>query len=280
MHTVLLDLPEYGFTVYSFPVLLFAALLLASWLVPRSIERLAGIDRRRARLAFLFVVLAVLVGGRIHFILDVPHVFEGRWGQVFNPWFAGYHIGGGFILGFAALALAARRLGVSLLRLSDGFIAPAGFCVALGRLGCFLQGCCTGAPCDLGWCLPYPKGSPPYLLQVDLQLISPDAPQSLHLHPLPLYFSAAGLLTGLVTTLIARRRRYDGEVALVGFVVFWGTTAYLEGLRTPWAATPYLGPLRELHWMALGLAAISTMALVAAEAAHRVRTAQRGPAEA
>lgn len=280
MHTVLLDLPQYGLIVYSFPVLLFTALGLAFVLVPRTTERLAGIDRRRARRALLFVVVAVLAGGRIHFVLDAPYVFEGRWGQVFNPWFAGYHVGGGFIFGFAALVLAARRLGVPLLRLADGFIAPAGICVAVGRLGCFLQGCCTGAPCDLGWCLPYPKGSPPYALQVDLQLIAPDAPHSLHLHPLPLYFSAAALLTAAATTLVARRRRYDGEVALVGFVVFWGTTAYLESLRTPWAATPYLGPLRELHWIALGLAAISAVALVAAETTYRARLAARGAAEA
>jgi len=247
------------------------ALLLAFWLVPRSAEAIAGIDRRTARIIFLTVALATLVGGRLHFVLNAPTVFVGRWHAAFIPWFGGYHVGGGFLAGVIAMIWSARRFGVPFLRLADGMLPPAGICVAVGRLGCFLQGCCIGAPCDHAWCLPYPKGSAAYLLQSDLGMIPPDAPHSLALHPLQLYFAGAALLVSAAMYAVARRRRYDGETALVGFFLFWASTAALEGLRAPWAATPPWGPLRQLHWVALSLAAAFFLALVCAEVAHRVR---------
>jgi phosphatidylglycerol:prolipoprotein diacylglycerol transferase len=37
--------------------------------------------------------------------------------------------------------------------------------LALGRIGCFLNGCCYGGQCNLPWAVTFPLGSPPYLNQ-------------------------------------------------------------------------------------------------------------------
>jgi phosphatidylglycerol:prolipoprotein diacylglycerol transferase len=37
--------------------------------------------------------------------------------------------------------------------------------MALGRVGCFLNGCCYGGECDLPWAVTFPMGSPPYIDQ-------------------------------------------------------------------------------------------------------------------
>jgi phosphatidylglycerol---prolipoprotein diacylglyceryl transferase len=39
--------------------------------------------------------------------------------------------------------------------------------LALGRVGCFLNGCCFGGPCDLPWAVTFPAGSLPYVYQVE-----------------------------------------------------------------------------------------------------------------
>jgi phosphatidylglycerol:prolipoprotein diacylglycerol transferase len=39
--------------------------------------------------------------------------------------------------------------------------------LALGRMGCFLNGCCFGGPCDLPWAVRFPVGSPPFVQQVE-----------------------------------------------------------------------------------------------------------------
>jgi phosphatidylglycerol---prolipoprotein diacylglyceryl transferase len=281
MHAVLFHAPDYGITVPAFGAMLAVAVLLTFWLVPRSVESIVGIERGRARYALLFVALAALVGGRLHFIANFPYVFAGRWPEALNPWFGGFHVGGGFVFGFLALVVAARRMGVPFGRLADGMLPPAGISVAVGRIGCFLQGCCIGAPCNLPWGVSYPPGSRVYEAQIGLGMIAPGAERSTVLHPLQLYFSAAALLASLAMYSVARRpRRYDGEVALIGFFLFWASTALLETLRAPWAATPLWGPFRQLHWTALVLTALCFLALVAAESAHYLRTARDGRARA
>lgn len=59
-----------------------------------------------------------------------------------------------------------EKQGVSLLNLAD-LVAPSlMFGLALGRVGCFLNGCCYGGPCDLAWAVRFPQGSLPYESQV------------------------------------------------------------------------------------------------------------------
>jgi phosphatidylglycerol:prolipoprotein diacylglycerol transferase len=38
--------------------------------------------------------------------------------------------------------------------------------VGLGRIGCFLNGCCYGGVCDIPWAVQFPVGSPAYIDQV------------------------------------------------------------------------------------------------------------------
>ena len=39
--------------------------------------------------------------------------------------------------------------------------------LAIGRLGCFLNGCCFGGACDLPWAVTFPALSPPHVHQVE-----------------------------------------------------------------------------------------------------------------
>jgi phosphatidylglycerol:prolipoprotein diacylglycerol transferase len=39
--------------------------------------------------------------------------------------------------------------------------------MAVGRIGCFLNGCCFGGACELPWAVQFPWGSPPFMQQVE-----------------------------------------------------------------------------------------------------------------
>jgi len=58
---------------------------------------------------------------------------------------------------------------------------------AIGRMGCFLGGCCYGTVSHLPWAIEYPVGSVPFLSQVKSGMLSAQASHSLAVHPAPLY---------------------------------------------------------------------------------------------
>jgi phosphatidylglycerol:prolipoprotein diacylglycerol transferase len=74
---------------------------------------------------------------------------------------------GGFLLAFPTLVLYAKWKKVPL-RLGMDIMAPA-IVVALGfgRIGCFLNGCCYGAQCNLPWAVHYPYGSGAYMEEAE-----------------------------------------------------------------------------------------------------------------
>ena len=74
---------------------------------------------------------------------------------------------GSLIGGMIAFIYLVRRFHLSPLAFAD-FIAPSMLLgLAIGRLGCLLNGCCFGGLCDMPWAVTFPGGSPPYNQQIE-----------------------------------------------------------------------------------------------------------------
>ena len=54
------------------------------------------------------------------------------------------------------------------LALADLIAPSVAMGLAFGRIGCFLNGCCFGGPCDLPWALSFPADSGPHEQQIRL----------------------------------------------------------------------------------------------------------------
>jgi phosphatidylglycerol:prolipoprotein diacylglycerol transferase len=148
---------------------------------------------------------------------------------------------GGVAGGLGAACVVARLSGRRTRELMDA-IVPAGLlALAVGRLGCFLAGCCYGRPTALPWGVVFPElGLPPR-------------------HPLQLY-SAAGDLA--LVLLAQRSSSAAGAVACRGCIGFGLLRAGLETLRDPSASDVLVsGWLTLAQAVALGLAASAAFAL-------------------
>jgi phosphatidylglycerol---prolipoprotein diacylglyceryl transferase len=78
----------------------------------------------------------------------------------------GLVIYGALLGGAVALIAFVRKHHLPLLALAD-LIAPSMLVgLALGRIGCLLNGCCYGGPTTLPWAVTFPPTSPPYMDQV------------------------------------------------------------------------------------------------------------------
>ena len=120
-------------------------------------------------LAFMMVVGGI-VGARLFFVFQYWHLLRGEtWGQTLGNLLSvdkgGLVVYGSLIGATAAFLLFCRRYQLPPLPLGD-LIAPSlALGLSLGRLGCLLNGCCYGGPCDHAWALSFPADSPPYLDQ-------------------------------------------------------------------------------------------------------------------
>jgi len=231
MQRVLFTLPILGgVNIFGYGLMLFFAFLgsmnLAAWRARREkldpeviydlalwvfVGGLAG-----ARLFYVFQYWGV----RIHSVWDILKVWEG--GIVLY----------GSIMGGAAAFFLYRAFRPFPLRPMLDVIAPSlALGIALGRLGCFLNGCCYGDACDLPWAVAFPKHSPPWESQLAAGLIGPGAMSSLRLHPTQLYSTIDGLILLLLLSAYYPLRRRDGEVMGLLMIAYPITRFLVEHLR-------------------------------------------------
>jgi phosphatidylglycerol:prolipoprotein diacylglycerol transferase len=212
--------------------------------------------------------IAAFVGGHLLFVYLQWPLVHARWqiGSYDTMLYSGLHAGAAIAAAIGVGVFAFRIFRLPTLIAADALTPCIGLCIAIARLGCFLEGCCYGVRCSWPWCISFPQGSQAWHAHHSFLLIPADATWSAPVHPLQLYFSAAGLLVMALATWLHPRRRYDGQVFLVGLAVFAATSAALEGLRGDATLRAYWGQMPFLTMVALGLLAVAMLGMIAAEA--------------
>jgi phosphatidylglycerol---prolipoprotein diacylglyceryl transferase len=155
--------------------------------------------------------------------------------EVLKFWHGGLAYYGGFLLAVPVGLWYARRRGLGVWRIADltsPFIALGLF---FGRMGCFLNGCCYGAECDLPWAMKFPG------------LLG-------RVHPTQLYEAAAALLIAtLLYGVVRPRKRAHGQVFAALLVLYGATRFLLEYVRADDRGI-YFG-LSTSQWISLPLVA-------------------------
>ena len=185
----------FGITVHGYGLMIglgvIGALMMA-W--HRSKAR--GLSDDTATSLVLLAVIVGFIGGKIFFILThISGFLRDPLGSLGSEGFVVY---GGIIFGTLACYLYCRNKGQNFLRWADILLPGVALAQGLGRIGCFLAGCCYGRPTDSGWGVVFPRGSM--------------APSGVPLIPTQLYSAAGDLLLCLMLLLIDRREHPDGSI--------------------------------------------------------------------
>lgn len=123
-----------------------------------------------------------------------------------------------------------------LARFLDVLAITVCFAFALVRISCWMNGCCTGAPCEGALCLSYAPGSQVWYMHLQSSLIESSVHRSLPVVPLHFMFLAASLAVGLFLMWFDHRRGFDGQIALLYLVLHDGAKGLLESFRDPYVA--------------------------------------------
>ncbi len=133
--------------------------------------RRVGVDPEMIFALAFWMIIPGILGARIFYVTQFWHsdfwpVYERTHDlralvfAVVNVAGGGLVVFGSFIGAMLGLGLFWQRYRIPLLATAD-LIAPSMLLgLALGRVGCMLNGCCYGGPCDLPWKVTFPWNSP------------------------------------------------------------------------------------------------------------------------
>ncbi len=184
--------------VRSYGLMMAVAFAVGIWIARRRALK-QGLDPDVIIDLSFFIILAAILGSRLTYvIIHWPH-FQGDPLSVLRIWDGGLTQYGGFVFGIVVgiLFFIKRRIDPWL---GADLVTPSlAMGVALGRVGCFLNGCCYGRPCDLPWAVSFPPDS---------------AAGSVYgwtaVHPTQLYAVIAALAIFVIVLVIEPRKPFHG----------------------------------------------------------------------
>ncbi len=205
------------FHVGSFAVHSYDALVILGMLAGLSLcywrARRAGLGGGRVVAGGVGIILVSLAGSRLGNVLIDLGYYISNWREIFSVYGTGFQ--GGLLAGVLAVFGLARYLRVSFWRLADLFAPGLVLGQAIGRVGCFLNGCCYGRPTDsfLGVYLPGWGTGWTYR------------------YPTQLMHSAANLLILAVLLRVDRRKPCEGFTFLLYAVLYSTQRLLIDFLR-------------------------------------------------
>lgn len=163
--------PE-GFPIRGYGVFLMIAISLSTLLLLRQGKKYWNIPSELLIPIIIVAVVFGIIGARVF------HVIE-YWDQIVAPTFfktilnivnvtkGGLVVYGSIIGGFTAMIIYMWRKGIPLLATFDLFAPALMLGIAIGRIGCLMNGCCFGAIHEGSPSIGFPVGSPAHIHQLE-----------------------------------------------------------------------------------------------------------------
>ncbi len=215
------------FTIGSRPIYWYGVMVAASFLI--TVVHWSWLARREGRpegfgseLGF-WIMLSGILGARVAYIVaNLDYFMTTPWEMVRIDkggliWY------GGFLGASLALIIFARRNKEPLMKLADFTISGVPLGHAIGRIGCFLNGCCYGTPTHGSWAV-----------------YTADAWR----YPVQLYEAVFNLLVYGILLWIYRRNRINGRILAAYLLLYPVGRFFLEFLRGD----------ERIHWLGFNVA--------------------------
>jgi phosphatidylglycerol:prolipoprotein diacylglycerol transferase len=217
--------------IYTYGFFLALAFLGAIYVGGREAERL-GLSKAAFYDLCFYAVLGALVGSRVLYVLTELPTFTAHPLKIFALWEGGLIFHGGLVGAFAVAFYYMRRHAMPWRLAFDALALGMPVGQALGRVGCFMAGCCWGKPSNLPWAVTF---SNPETL----------CPLRVPIHPSQLY--EAVLMVGVFGILywLRTRKRFQGQLMLTYFTLAGAVRFGTEFFRSP---LDYRGPILVFNW--------------------------------
>jgi phosphatidylglycerol:prolipoprotein diacylglycerol transferase len=211
---------EFGpISIFTYGALLATAYLVGlQFAVVRA--RTKGLDSNRVMDLGIIIILSALIGAKL---LLVVVDFENFLKSPMSLIRAGGVFYGGLILSAVTAIWFIRRHKLPLWMTCDAFTPGIVLGQAIGRIGCFMAGCCYGKATELPWSIAFTS---------PLAAANVGTPLGIHLHPTQLYESATSLLILGILLLVERRSvSFPGQIFWMYLLLYPFARFFIEFYR-------------------------------------------------
>ncbi len=207
-----------NFTVFSYGVMTALGFLLAI-LVPTYLAKNEGLSAAKMEGLGLVIVLTAGIGSKLLTALDYPGFYSGGWDHFFFDQMLGKGgvFYGGFLMATSCAFVYCRMVGLPGWQVADCVAPGLALAQGLGRVGCFLAGCCWGTPTQSLLGVTYSS-------EVAHQLTG--VPLNLKIQPTQLYEAALVLLAIPFLMWLRRTKTFQGQVFLA-YVTYYAVARFL-----------------------------------------------------
>ena len=238
------------------PGLVWSAALLGALVYSLRSARRSGLDPRAAYWAGVLGLFFGVWGG--HLLGIYYYGTDGRPFAWFRFWSGGQAQYGGLIAGALAVIVYLKIKKLSILRYGDAMAPAVALGVAIGRIGCFLNGDDFGKLSRLPWAMRFGPGTEAYADHLQRGWISASDAWSLPVHPVQLYCSLFWLgLFALLACLPMKRTGVGFSLLLIAH----GAGRFAEQLFRGDFQT-FLGPLSLTQLISIVLVAVGAALLL------------------
>ncbi|MFH2068628.1 MAG: prolipoprotein diacylglyceryl transferase [Candidatus Omnitrophota bacterium] len=229
-----------SFTVYTYGLFVAGGITVAFLLGLRRCRKLGIPEQLIYNLVFLAILVGILGARFIHITAEWSYYQRHFW-EIFLLRRGGLAIQGGLLFGLAGGICYLRRKKIAVRPVLDNFFLYLPLGQAIGRVGCFFNGCCYGKPSNLPWSVNFP-----FL--------------GYYVHPTELYYALADAALFLILYAFSRNETKPGELTAWYLILYGFIRSAVDSLRGD-LLPGFLG-LYTTQWYAVVFVLIGGIALI------------------
>jgi phosphatidylglycerol---prolipoprotein diacylglyceryl transferase len=145
-----------NFTISSFGVFIAIAFMTALYFARKEMAK-RGLDPDIAYDMVIIIAVLALIGARAFYVIGHwQDYYAARPGDIIAIWKGGLVFYGGLLGGAIGVYLYSRYKKLNIWTVADSLAAPLAIGIGIGRIGCFLYGCCFGVASNSFFALHFP----------------------------------------------------------------------------------------------------------------------------
>ncbi len=241
MHRILLEIGS--IKIYAWGTFVGIGFLVGLYITTLLSEKF-GIKKNDVVDIALYLVISGIIGARVAFVTVNWKLYAKNPIKIFYIQEGGLVLFGTLVFGVITGYLIVKIKKIDFWKTADAFSIGIPIGIAIGRIGCFLNGCCWGKiSYTFGLRFPSTHNPPVYVDQVVRGLIKPGAPYTLPVIPTQLLHSLSAFIVFLLLYKFYKNKKYNfpGQMFLL-LTIYYSIGRFLVEILRYYPPQKHIGP--------------------------------------